>query len=279
MNDDVLIYELQKLCKFQYKNKDGICTSISFFDPDNIFESTLRHNSDRNKIFNILTKFHKLEELSLRKARINFFPQIESPNLKFLDLSCNNLHECEFLKYYPELQHINIGSNFIKNIPVLSDNVTTLKLHKNIITEHPYIPPKIRFLNLFYNRFENCPQLKNFSELEMFCFGVSPIQNMPDFPDKIKYIIMPCNQIYFLENIQNYKNLEVLQVSKNNIKHLPKEIGVSKIKELYLYRNTIEILPDSFFLLNLKKLNLQDNPICNKEIIKKHFSEIEFFQI
>ena len=71
------------------------------------------------------------------------------------------------------------------------------------------------------------------------------------------------------EVFQNMSNLEILNLRGNKIANLSAGafVGLSKLKQLYLYNNLLNTLPDGIFqdLLNLERLDLYGNQISKSE--------------
>lgn len=68
-------------------------------------------------------------------------------------------------------------------------------------------------------------------------------------------------EISFIENIEQFENLEELNLGRNKIKKIENIGNLSNLKELLLYGNQIEVIENLDALKNLKKLNLDYNNI------------------
>lgn len=63
------------------------------------------------------------------------------------------------------------------------------------------------------------------------------------------------NKISFIENIEQFDNLEELNLGRNKIKKIENIGNLSNLKELLFYENQIEVIENLDALKNLKKLN------------------------
>lgn len=287
MNDKKIISELEQLCKFSFEMEDEFCVSISFYKDDDAFGSTIRRHPLKQYIVDSISKMPNLKSVNLRKSKINRVPKFVSKKLEYLDLSCNNIHSISEADLdQPQLQFLNLGANQLSQLPNLSNlPLVTLKLHKNPLVKLPLIPNTIKSLNLYLNyKFDNIPdQVFDLSALQVFSFGVTKMNTLPSlycFSD-LRWLAMTVNEFEFLpDDICSLSKLEGLVLAKNKISKLPQFIGnMTNLKVLSLYENNLTNLPESFFDLNLKKLNLDKNCIFNKEKVKSVFSDIEFFRI
>lgn len=68
-------------------------------------------------------------------------------------------------------------------------------------------------------------------------------------------------EISFIENIEQFENLEELNLGRNKIKKIEHIGNLSNLKELFLYGNQIEVIENLDALKNLKMLNLDYNYI------------------
>lgn len=287
-SDDKIIKTLKKICSFDYEIENNFCTKISFYNENEIFGSTIRKNTNKDIIINLISKFSNLKHLNLKKCRINKIPNFVSNNLEHIDLSCNNLIEFpEWILKQSKLKFLNLGANFIESVPDLSHLcLESIKLHKNKIRKIPKINENCKSLNLYLNTEINeyTVNLANLINLETFCFGFSKTKNMPPISNwkNLKWLTITINNLSDIDDeICNLKNLEGLQLSKNCIEKLPELIGETSIKYLTLYSNKIKKIPESFYNLNLQKLNMYKNPLRQKDknkLIEK-YKNIEFFRI
>lgn len=281
--DKKIINEIIKVCDFTYELKDGFCTSISFHNEDQ-FGSTIRRHPLKHKIVEIIAKFSKLKTLNLRKSKLGYIPKIVSQELEYLDISCNDIEMVPNWIADKPLKFLNLGANKIKSLPDFSNiPLETLKIHKNIeIDKFPKINQKIKSLNLFLlPKINKIPEnILDLKFLEVFSFGGTQMNYLPDLPSKLRWLTITINNIEKLpKNFCSLSNLEGLWLAKNKLRFIPDQFGdLKNLRILTLYSNQLKSLPDSFFNLKLNKLNLQCNPLENKEKILSRF-KIDFFRI
>jgi Leucine-rich repeat (LRR) protein len=285
-SDKKSIDYLKTKCDFDYRLEENFCTEISFYKEEAVFGSTIRKNENKDEIINIISKFPKLKFLNLRKCRANEIPEFVSKDLKHIDISCNNIDKFPpWILKQLSLNFLNIGANNIKEVPDLSHlKIETLKLHKNKIKNIPNINNAIKSLNLYLNQ-EICDFPKNIEKLnniEIFSFGVSKIKELPSLIcwPKLRWLTVTVNNIESInDDTCELKNLEGLQLAKNNIKVLPEKIGEMNLKCISLYSNEISYLPTSFYDLRLTKLNLSKNPLMCKTRVLEKFKTIDFLRM
>lgn len=285
MTDLQIINNLQQRCKFQYIMEGETCTSISFHDEDSIFGGTIRKNTDKHEIINLLARLENLKYLNLRKCKLGNLPKMSFSKLKYLDISCNDLESVpEWLLQNP-LKFLNLGANKLSQIPDLSGlPLEILKLHKNALRVLPSIGNQIKSLNLYLNQMDEIPKVvENLLHLEVFSFGVSKIKSLFDFTKTphLRWLTLTVNQLEVLpESICSLSKLEGLQLAKNKLKYLPDNIGAMKnLKALTLYSNQISELPESFYKLKLEKLNLSINKLIDNKRAFDTFKHIKFISI
>jgi hypothetical protein len=276
--DDSIIAELKLLCDFSYRMEDNNCVEISFFDEKTIFEGTIRHHPEKKKILSLVAKLHQLRKLNLRKCKIGTI-NLDTPFLEYLDLSCNDLSVVPDWVYSLNLKYLSLGSNQLTEIKSIPNYIETLKLHKNKIKFLPQLPQSLRFLNLYLNEMDFPSDLPS---LEFLSFGVTNLTLLPSLPKSLKWLSLVVNKIQALpDDFCQMVNLEGIRLAKNEINHLPEDIGTMRIKELTLYSNNLNRLPESFYNLNLRKLNLSKNPLLetDAEKARKRFEHIDFFEL
>jgi Leucine-rich repeat (LRR) protein len=285
MSDLKAIEKLKSICSFSCVINNDYCESISFFDQKNILESTIRRSPDKRKIVKIVSEFPFLKSVNFRKSKIEEFPNFQSKEIEYLDLSCNEIVEIDEINM-PKLKVLNLGANRIKKVPDLDHlSLNILKLHKNPIKKLPKIKTEIQVLNLFLTGLQEVPEIvSELKNLEVFSFGSNiKINRFPYFCSNLKWLTMPLNGLdSFPKSLYKCEKLEGLILSKNKITKLPDDIAKLKsLKILSLYKNLIKKIPESFFNLNLEKLSIAKNQIKDYDLkrIKEVFGNIEFIGV
>ena len=79
-----------------------------------------------------------------------------------------------------------------------------------------------------------------------------------------KHFIICNYKVSNLEPLSDLKNLEILDLSTNNISDVSPLRVLVNLEELYLYSNQITDVSSLSTLTKLKKLNVENNPTVNK---------------
>jgi Leucine-rich repeat (LRR) protein len=282
-DEDVIRY-LKDICQFTHVLDDGCCTEISFHNDEELFGGTIRKHPAKREIVETVAKFQHLKRLILRKCKIGQMPSLASRCLEHLDLSCNDLEVVpDWVTQQSSLKYLSLGANNLQEIPDLSHlPLETLKLHKNSISRLPALGNCIKSLNLFLNKFPGIPEDILRLPLEVFTFGLSEGSQMPNLAalPNLRWLTVSVTQIERLpDGICSLQKLEGLQLAKNKLKELPKNIGDMNLRFLTVYSNDLRRLPESFFDLKLKKLNTMLNPLENKNRILEVFGDIDYLRV
>ena len=274
MKDREIVSKILKMvpsASFNFHN--DCCVSLKLTNEDNIFFGLIRHYSptQKNEIIRLIQNLSSLKVLDLRKNRLGKIDDLSSCPLEELDIGSNYIGELPvWLRNMPTLKTLNIGVNELKKIPDwLPDltNIETLKMHKNHLKELPDLSTmkKISYLNLYLNQWKNFPKFIWDCDLEGFAWGISGIKEIPPQIGRwknLKWLLFVGNKIERLPNeICSLTKLINLKLHKNHLKELPEKFGeIVELNELILHTNELEKLPESFNKLKkLKTLNLAKN--------------------
>ncbi|CAH0557026.1 unnamed protein product [Brassicogethes aeneus] len=215
-------------------------------------------------------------------------PDLDLPSLRLLDISSNRIHKLikGGLITMPQLRRLYVSHNLIQSISETAleglNRLETLDFHENRITEiHPYALKEmieLRELNLRNNRldillpdvFKNAPMLKL---LDISRNQISEI--LPGTLDKnreLQVIDASHNGLVQLSStFFGLKNLQILDLTKNRLKHIDTDIlnSLTSLKELKASKNFIQELKQGAFnsLQHLKTLDLDNNEL---EFIEPH---------
>jgi Leucine-rich repeat (LRR) protein len=179
-------------------------------------------------------------------------PKLESLILSGLKLDCKKgaLYKLTGLKQL-ELRHLHINGNIFEKISTLT------KLEKLVILGGEFNADKIPDI------FNSMP------ELRIFTFSGSYVRDLPP-------------------SLYTLKNLTDIEIDSAGITAISEKIGeLTNLRKFHFQDNALETLPDALFTLpNLVILNIEDNLIVQKELIKinekliglsKKGQKIEFF--
>ncbi|CAF2532295.1 unnamed protein product [Rotaria sp. Silwood2] len=180
-----------------------------------------------------LSSMHSLETLHLSntKRTLNNVPTILEllPNLSDLDLSANDLPAVPDVVYKLKgLKRLNLNDNQISELTGQSDSW-----------------PQLEILQICRNKLRNLPQQL------MRC-------------TKLRRLYLNSNQIslYGLpRGIFNLEKLEVFSAADNNLETIPDALcRLGSLKVLNLNKNKLLTLPEAIHFLQLKELDVSDNP-------------------
>ncbi|KAL2731350.1 chaoptin-like [Vespula squamosa] len=203
--------------------------------------------------------------------------------LRYINLESNRLHylpERIFLSsVHPELRDVKLGYNFLEMIPESTfHNLTELRSLdltgnriKILVSDSIMDCPKLVTISLAYNRiykmdrnaFYGLSSLR-FLHLEFNRLTVLDLDAFSEIGGTEFALNVSYNAISFIDSGSTTNNLTHLDVSFNNITHLPTETfcGTPDLLTLDLRNNFITSLePGTFALNQLQVLNLRNNKI------------------
>lgn len=221
----------------------------------------------------------KTTKLQLSTGRLKILPREieELTELKYLDLFGNNIEVLpDWFYKLANLKSLSLKNNSFKKIPTIL-----------------YAPNSIENLNLSDNRISElfANDVRNLSEILEVDISFNGLNLIPDaniqFPKTViltakgnNFSVFPpvLNKLSTLQKIDlsensiekfkdgdfsDLKDLEELDLSRNNLTYLPPSIGeLKKLKKLNLSGNKIKYLPKEFEnLVELQYLDLSGNPI------------------
>lgn len=292
-----------------------VYTNLNFAaqEPENVYHIDLR-NRKLTTFPESLYKFPNLRSIILKGnaiAKVDIKPN-SFQNLVMLDLSNNRIKEfligrnsCTFLKklnlddnqlvYFPQLGNFNfvvedlsLRYNYIAHIPmgeVFPSTVKFLYLDNNPIKNHEVIfreGTQLEELYLYQTGLKKLPEHLSLERLTKLNLGNNPV-DFNTFKAKNYPKLVHLDLSYVdLEEIDPFKEIKLLQklrylsLEACNLSVLSCNVGDMKsIREMSLLGNELISLPDEFYELKLKLINLQRNPIDEKtrSLLKKRFKK------
>ena len=263
--------------------------NISVFPPSlpKLVELNVGCNNMSNiteKMANALLSYKKLEKLDLSDNDFFEFPDILSnmKNLKDINLFGNHISKISFQN--TNLKVINMGHNFMTDIPPLPNSVVEFTFDFNMLTNLNLVAPKLEVLslelvgletinpslkfphlvklNLARNNLKIIPDLKNFApKLKILNISDNFFNSFVMPPSKIEeYNIRGNNLTSIPDSISSFKCLRVLNVSNNKITHIPQL--PESLEVFHFHENEIKSIANS----NLPKLTqsyIRCNPLEN----------------
>lgn len=212
------------------------------------------------------------------------------PHLNTLILSYNKIKAItpqmiKKLKGYSKLQNLDLSNNLIENLPKefsSLNQITSLNLFANKLTEFHYTNKKLKTLNLGHNGLNNLPdidtkelqkftfdwnhlvtldfQIHSLTSLSLVCVSLEKIAPSFSFPN-LDFLDLRMNRLMKVPNFQETTpKLRYLDISDNFITEFPK-VPLT-IEKLYLLNNSIRTIPDEVSQLQkLQVINFSNNLI------------------
>jgi len=228
------------------KKLEALTLSLKYKDGDSkqLPESLAEHAA--LKKVSISSFFNKEKTFDLNKAAplLASCPKMESLLLSGLNIEGEKdvFSKLTGLKEL-ELRHLHINGNIFNMISNLS------KLEKLIILGSEF-------------NIDNIPDIfKGLPELRIFSFSGNFVQNLPP-------------------SIYTLKKITEMEIDSAGIASIDEKIGELKnLKKFHFQDNALEALPQSLFTLpNLSFLNIEDNLIVQKELIKINENIVNLFK-
>jgi len=147
-------------------------------------------------------------------------------NLQFVNVSKNKLRTLEPLGLLPYLLHINASHNFLERSQTFAPSLQleTCDLSYNSLTQVGdwNIQKYLRELNLRGNLIEYISpgSLSLNMYLRMIDMSENAVKKVENFPPNTETLLLANNHLESLDGIEQYTELQILNVQKNHITHL-----------------------------------------------------------
>ncbi len=149
--------------------------------------------------------------------------------LENMDLTDEDIPEIpEYINY------IYLSNNKLTKIPKLHNQIYTLDLNDNLITEISSLPTKIETLYISNNNLTEIPDLYNYYNLTQIYANNNQITKVINFPKYVEYVLLNNNLIEELPKLP--ESLRLLQVYNNKITKVGK---IPKNASIVLAKNPI----------------------------------------
>ncbi|KAL2511071.1 Leucine-rich repeat (LRR) family protein [Abeliophyllum distichum] len=228
-------------------------------DPNSITSLTLTHKALSD--VSCLGEFRNLERLDLGFNNLTSLEGLKScVNLKWLSVLQNKLQSFKGIECLSKLYVLNAGKNKLKSM----DEVKSLA--------------SLRALILNDNEISSVCKLDQMKELNTLVLSRNPIRTLGDAVIKLKSItklsLSNCQLQTIDSSLKSCAELKELRLAHNEITTIPSEfVRLVKLQNLDLGNNFITKWSDLKVLsslVDLKNLNLQGNPVAEKEnLVKK----------
>ncbi|XP_068311214.1 uncharacterized protein [Pyrus communis] len=206
----------------------------------------------------------------------------EFNNLERLDLSFNNLTSLEGLKSCINLKWLSVANNKLQSLKGIEglSKLTVLNAGNNKLQAMDEIKSIVglRAVILNDNEIASICRLEPLRELNTLVLSKNPIRDIGDSLKKVKSItklsLSHCQLQTIEASLKFCIELKELRLAHNDIKGLPTELALNKkLQNLDLGNNVITRWSDLKIinsLVNLRNLNLQGNPVVEKDkLVKK----------
>lgn len=217
-------------------------------------------------------QFMKLDLSSKKLDSLN--PSLlKVSHLRFIDLSNNNITDVSILKDFPNLIHLNLNGNKIKNLSAFSaeegfGNLRKLELANNKITElAPITTPKLEYFDITDNKIEKYEgwtghqTIRVFKAVDNKFKGLNVIKDMP----ALEEAYLANNPINAFNGYENNNALKVLHLRKTKIDKIEEELPeLPELEYLNLREtkiSTLDNLKNVSQFPNLKDLNILQTPL------------------
>lgn len=193
-------------------------------------------------------------------------------------------HHCDLtalpdLSGLAHLQRLDVGGNQLAELPPLPPSLRELYIYENRFVRLPALPA-LRVLDANRNRLVELPHLANYE----FVYLASNRLATPPSIANVRYLNVGDNPLLYLPNdrdleelraedaglssltdaIANLTAVRELHLRNNHLAELPAAIGsLAQLRVLDLRGNRLDTLPDSLATLPLAKLDLRWNPLRN----------------
>lgn len=232
-------------------------------DPNSI--SSLKLNHKALSDVSCLTEFKNLERLDLSFNNLTSLEGLKScVNLKWLSVANNKLQSLKGIEGLSKLTVLNAGKNKLK---VMDEVMSIVSLRAVILND---------------NEIASVCRLEPLRDLNTLVLSRNPIRDIGDSLMKVKSItklsLSHCQLQTIQSSLKSCIELKELRLAHNDIKGLPAELALNKkLQNLDLGNNVITRWSDLKVLnslVNLKNLNLQGNPIVEKDKLAKKIKRI-----
>lgn len=268
----VLVIPKNNYKKFPKFYTDSIVTFI------NVTESNIDSLPDLSSFINLsylsiqknnITKFPdlskntKLTSLIVKSNPFTSIPQINLPNLEYLDISNLNLSRLPDISLLKNLKQLDCYSNKLTAFPDFSvyDSLTMIDASTNQISTFPSLPSSIRKVYLDNNQLYTLPDLSNYSNLT----EVRLYNNNLTFEDLVPltqnqnfqsvYKLIPQNVVRIAQTKSIVENQKVCLAANIDLS-LP-DVSVQWFQNSTFCYNTNSFCIDTFKLKNAGKYSVK----------------------
>ncbi|CAA0841319.1 Leucine-rich repeat (LRR) family protein [Striga hermonthica] len=236
-----------------------------------------KDSSDSNSITSLSLNHRAISDVSCLS---------EFKNLERLDLGFNNLTSLEGLKLCLNLKWLSVVQNKLQSLKGIEglNKLTVLNAGKNKLKSMDEVKSldSLRALILNDNEITSVCKLDRMKELNTLVLSRNPITTLGDSLVKLKSItklsFSNCQLRTVDSSLNSCLELKELRLAHNEIMTIPSEFStLVKLQNLDIGNNlitnwsTLKVLQS---LVNLRNLNLQGNPIAEKDNLLKKVKKL-----
>ncbi|XP_043249061.1 leucine-rich repeat-containing protein 40-like isoform X2 [Colletes gigas] len=215
-------------------------------------------NLSNNKLENLPHQFYKLNELHELWLKNNTLRELNPAigdliMLSHLDLSCNNLSELPLgMGYLVRLISLDVSHNMLKELP---SDLTSMRV--------------LQKLDVSYNRLEELPPLGELRKIETVMLQTNKLTTFPDLSGctLLKVLHLADNDITEIDMscFEGIGQLKILTLGNNKIDAIPEEIiKLVNLEILDLSYNNLTMIPSYVGIMpNLKQFIIEGNDVQN----------------
>ncbi|NMC03555.1 MAG: leucine-rich repeat domain-containing protein, partial [Candidatus Lokiarchaeota archaeon] len=162
---------------------------------------------------------HLLETLWLGNNQISCIEGLENVNLRYLDLSMNNISKIANIDHMIDLEELYLSRNEITKIEGLETLVNLKRLH------------------LSHNGIKKIEGLKGLKNLKSLHLSYNPIQKIENLEanTRLEHLFMAYTNITRIENLDHLTNLQTLRLEKGNITRIEGLSKLINLEELFFH--------------------------------------------
>lgn len=198
--------------------------------------------------------------------KIEFLP----PNLEKLTLTKSELLYVDCKDFPNSLTHINFSNNKLQIITNIGDNIKTLILDSNMLSEI-VLPQSMDKVSLKDNKFNDVNFIKNMIYLRELDISDNNVSDVDDIIDSVEILSLSKNCILEINKLPS--SLKEI-ISYNNKTYKICEQFPKNLTKIDFYNNNFEKFPD--LTESVKWVDLSFNDLKK---LPKNFAHLEYFDI
>ncbi len=240
--------------------------------PEPLSADSLPQDFEDYKI-KVSSKVEKALRSALKKPEGNIYYS-DLFLLTYLQINSEGLSDVEFLKYTPNLQHLDLSYNSISNIAPVGELTQLTELHLGLNEISDISPlanlPHLKILELFSNRIEDISVLTNMQELELLNLRANRVNNIQPLANltQLNWLSLENNQLDNVEALASLTQLKELYVNGNKLTDLSVLSNLTSLTSLDISKNPVFDATPLANLVQLKELCIFDTKIRDRKPLR-----------